>query len=138
MVHEPSYVDWYGFDLTNPRKIEKLIKKLEQIIRKCPEYKIWADYCRRGHYICPKCNTSKEIDPLEVHHAPKTLFEIVFDVVQKHIDDDSILKLKPIDIINEVLCLHLDNKVSYEILCSSCHERFHNEEKLKRKTKVAR
>ena len=133
-----SVYDWWGFDLSKPSSLKKLIKTLEQLIRKSPEYKIWANKCRSNYDFCPKCGVEKYIDPLEVHHSTKTLYEIVEETIDKHIENNEehfIKNISPIDIVKEILLLHLEDKVDYEILCSSCHERLHNERKLKQKNK---
>jgi len=130
-----SYFNWYGYDLTNPKKLKKLINKLERLIRLAPEYTTWANICRAGIYQCPRCNTPSELMPLEVHHTPKTLFEIVEEILNKYIEDDTILDKKPYDIVKEVLDLHLNNNVGYEVICKACHEMIHNENKRKKKIK---
>jgi predicted nucleic-acid-binding Zn-ribbon protein len=136
LVTDLTYYNWFGYDLTNPRKLDRLIKKLERIIRISPEYKIWADICRAGKYKCPKCGINSELMPLEVHHTPKTLYDIVEEVLNKHMENDDILELYPSDIVKEVLLLHLENKVSYEVLCKSCHEIEHNKRKIQDSTKI--
>ena len=128
---------WFGYDLANPKDLTKLIKKIEKLVRESPEYKFWVKKCRAGYTTCPLCKTHSEIDPPEVHHEPLTLYEIVEDVLNKHIDVD-IENLLPIDIVKEVIQLHLNNKVGYKVICSSCHERIHNLRRLDEKLKVVR
>ena len=137
-MKEMSIYNWWGFDLSKPSHLKKLIKKIERIVRISPEYKIWADSCRSGYSNCPKCNISSQIDPLEVHHSTKTLYELIEDLIDDYLKKDEeyfVKNISPIDIVKEILIMHLENKVDYEVLCSSCHERLHNERKIKEKIK---
>jgi len=136
--YKPTLFNWYGYDLSKSSSLKKLIKKLERLIRNSPEYKIWADECRKDYDRCPRCNTPSEIDPLEVHHTPETLFDIVENKITALLkeDEEKFIKFyKPIDIVKIILDMHLNNEVSYEVLCSSCHKREHNERKIKKETK---
>jgi hypothetical protein len=117
---------WYQYDLSNEKQFIKCIKALEFIIRKSLSYAIWQ---KRSKYLidkCPACGETFEYVPPESHHHPLTLFDIVENTLQKHIDLNDLSEYKDFDICEEVMDLHFQKKIDYIVICKHCHEKYHN------------
>ena len=117
---------WYKYDLSNERQFIKCIKQLEFMIRKSLSYDSWQKRSKYSVDTCPACNETFEYTKPESHHHPQTLFDIVENVLQKHIDLNDLDDYTDFDICQEVMDLHFQKKVSYIVLCKHCHEKYHN------------
>ena len=118
--------DYFGYDLTKPKQIEKLTRKTSNLIRKFPEYDTWAKIKRRGYTHCPICGKPPENAKPEVHHEPLTLFEIVFNYITELIDKNEILNYSPTEIARHILDQHLNDKIDSITICELCHKEIHN------------
>jgi len=122
--------DYYGYDLTKTKQIQKLARFVANTSRKFPEYKVWAKIKKQGYTKCPKCGKEPEIAPPEVHHEPETLFEICYNFIEELIRNNEILNYTPIELVKEILYKHLNDQVSSITICKFCHEEIHNLRKL--------
>jgi len=128
-----SIMDYFGYDLTKERHISRLTKKISSIVRKAPEYEIWASKKRRGYTRCPLCNRTPDAAKPEVHHEPLTLYEIIYNRIIELIENEEILNYSPTEIAYDILAKHLDDKVDSITICELCHKEIHNLRKVEGK-----
>lgn len=119
---------WYNYDLTEPREITKCIKQLERICRDSLEYDDWQRKCKyTDSTICPVCddNYYDNNSKCESHHHPKTLYNIVENILDDHLEKNDLDDKTGLQIVQEIMDLHLFNKVQYINLCQHCHKKYH-------------
>jgi hypothetical protein len=119
---------WYNYDLTEPRDTVKCIKQLERVCRDSLEYDDWQKKCKyKDALICPICNDDyyENNSKCESHHHPKTLFDIVEEVLEDHLEKNDLDEMTGLSIVQEIMDLHLFKKVSYINLCQHCHKKYH-------------
>jgi hypothetical protein len=126
-------MDYFGYDLTKERHISRLTKKISSIVRKAPEYEIWASKKRRGYTRCPLRNRTPDAAKPEVHHEPLTLYEIIYNRIIELIENEEILNYSPTEIAYDILAKHLDDKVDSITICELCHKEIHNLRKVEGK-----
>jgi hypothetical protein len=119
-------IDYYGYDLSKAKDVEKLARFIANVCRKFPEYKIWARIKKRGYERCPLCGKPPEAAKPEVHHEPKTMYEIVYNYIEKLIRDNKILNYTPVEIARDILFQHLNDEVECVTICELCHKEIHN------------
>jgi transcription elongation factor Elf1 len=90
-------------------------------------YDSWQKRTKYPVSSCPICGDSFEFVNPETHHHPKTLFTVVEDILQKHIDLNDIDNYTDFDICQEIMDAHFQKKVNYIVLCKHCHEKYHND-----------
>lgn len=117
---------FYKYDLSNERQFINCIKKLEFMCRKSFSYDSWQKRTKYPISQCPTCGESFEYVKPETHHFPRTLFEIVEGVLQKHIDLNDLNDFTDFEICDEIMHAHFDKKVEYIVLCKQCHEKYHD------------
>jgi hypothetical protein len=117
---------WYKYDLSNEKQFVLCIKKLEFMVRKSFSYDKWQKRTKYPVSQCPICSDSFEFVKPETHHHPKTLFDIVEGVLQKHIDLNDIDDFTDFQICEEIMELHFAKKIGYIVLCKHCHEKYHD------------
>ena len=61
----------------------------------------------------------------ESHHYPETLFDVVDNILQEHIQNNDLDEFDEFDISQEVMSKHKMNQVNFIVLCKQCHERYH-------------
>jgi len=127
------YSDAYPFRLSlkiknfeNEAEYKKFIKNCENLVRKCPEYKLWRNYIVDVLQVnnCMITKESMEQVTVEIHHHMPGLYTLVSAVVNKKMDVNE--EFCSFDIAHEVIQLHFQNKVGYVALLKSMHEKFHN------------
>lgn len=119
---------WYNYDLTDPRDTVKCIKQIEKVCRDSLEYDDWQKKCKyKDATECPICgdNYYENNSKCESHHHPKTLFDIVEEVLEDHLEKNDLDEITGIALVQEVMDLHLFKKVSYINLCQHCHKKYH-------------
>lgn len=117
---------WYRYDLSNERQFIQCIKKLEFIVRKSLSYDSWQKRTKYAIDTCPICGESFEYVKPESHHHPRTLFEIVEGVLQKHIDLNDLNDYTDFEICDEIMQAHFKKQVDYIVLCEHCHKKYHD------------
>ena len=117
---------WYKYDLSNERQFITCIKKLEYMVRKSLSYDSWAKRSKYAVSLCPTCGESFEYVKPETHHHPRTLFDIVEGVLEKHIDINDLNDFTDFDIVQEIMDAHFQKKVGYIVLCKHCHDKYHD------------
>jgi hypothetical protein len=102
------------------------IRNVEKLIRSSLEYKLWVSYITStlGHTKC--CLTDEKLSEcqLDVHHHPLDLFLIVKMIINDFIEKNT--EFTTYDICEQVMELHYQNKVSYMVLLSDLHYKYHN------------
>lgn len=124
----------YKVSVATDAEKERLIKRIERIVRGSGEYRDYISFLRQniGMDACAFFNnvtkqTNRKIK-IEVHHAPLTLFDIVKIVVEKYIQTGE--QLDDLLIAEEVVRIHYNNQVGLIPLSKTLHEVVHNSEKL--------
>lgn len=116
------------------REVDRLVKKVERIVRKSGEYRDCIAFLRQNVNMNACAffnNVSKETNKklrIEVHHEPLTLYDIVYITVKKWMDMGE--PLNDLLLAEEVTELHYDNKVGLIPLSKTIHEVVHNSDKL--------
>ena len=133
-------VIYFGIDLQNEKEFTFFIKKTEFLCRKSQEYDVWQrrtkmlaanqnrDTSKDDSCNCPICGISYQYAPSESHHHPVTLFNICINTFQEWIYDNQLKEKNPLDLVQEVMNIHLCNEVEHVVLCKHCHEKYHNGE----------
>jgi len=121
---------WYGYNIADANNISKLVKHLERICRASLEYDLWAKDTKENDpnaIKCPICddNYYEKCSKCETHHHPKTLYNIVDEIIYKYIDNNSLDTKRGLDIVREVMDLHTHRRVSFINLCVHCHKKYH-------------
>lgn len=111
------------------QKNDKLIKRIERIVRQSIEYKDLRNYLR-DEMDFNRCLLLSNIDydmaSIELHHSVFTLYDVVDIVTQKH---ETIYKhINVFDIANEVMKIHYEGLVPLTPLTETVHQLVHNDE----------
>lgn len=124
----------YAVKLDTDRDTDKLIKRVERIVRSSMEYRDIMAYLRK-FVDFDKCaffnNVSKEDNTkirIEIHHEPLTLYDIVHIVLNKWIVEGMIID--DLYIAEEVMELHYANLVGLIPLSKTIHQIVHNSNKI--------
>lgn len=120
---------WYNYDLTDGRELVKCIKQLERVCRASLEYDEWQRKCKyKDAKICPVCDDDYYENNLkcESHHHPKTLYDIVDDVLDDHLEKNDLDEMTGFKIVEEIMDKHMLDQVSYINLCQHCHKKYHD------------
>lgn len=120
---------WYNYNLSVMKDVIKCVKHIERICRLTLEYDMWQMRCKyKDNQYCPICeeNYYEKNLKIESHHHPKTLFDIVQEVIIENLESNLIDEKSGIDLVQEVMDLHFFDKVSYINLCVHCHKKYHD------------
>jgi len=117
--------NYYGYDLAKEKSKVSLVRRICTIVRRAPEYDVWAKAKKVGYEKCPICGRDYLSARPEVHHDP-TLFEVVYNYIETLIESEEILSKSPIEIAKDILEDHLNDKVSCVTICELCHKEIHN------------
>ena len=127
----------YFVNISKDKDKHKYIKRIESIVRGSMEYKDYIHFLK-NHMGLDSCiffqnvtnggeNNKKRIS-IEIHHEPFTLYDIVNVVLTKYQDEG--LPLNYLNIADEVMKLHYENKVGLVPLSKTAHEIVHDSTKL--------
>jgi len=120
---------WYNYDLANAKENIKCIKQLEKICRDSLEYDEWQRRCKYADAkICPICNDDyyENNSKCETHHHPKTLFDIVENILDNHLEKNDLDDQTGFNVVTEIMDKHMLGQVQYINLCQHCHKKYHN------------
>ncbi len=120
---------WYNYDLSNARESVKCIKQLEKICRDSLEYDEWQRRCKYADAkICPICNDDyyENNSKCETHHHPKTLFDIVENILDNHLEKNDLDEQTGFNVVTEIMDKHMLGQVQYINICQHCHKKYHN------------
>jgi len=118
--------EWLGQDLSSEKIYTFVIKKIEFLVRKSFRYDMWQKRSKVGAKDCPICKENFYYLKPESHHYPRTLFDIVDNILQHHIAENDIDECTEFEICDEVMNEHFQNKVDFVVLCKQCHEKYHD------------
>lgn len=123
---EFGYLEFRITDFEVEKEHNKFVKAVESLIRRSPEYKLWVNYIKdtQSYNYCFFTNEIGEEVTIDIHHHPFTLYDLVVMAV-----DDKISKEIPfasVDIMEEILKLHYEDKVGYIPMIRTLHEKYHN------------
>lgn len=130
----PQKMEYYVSVQTDKER-KKFIDRVERIIRSSLEYKDYIGFLKENVGL-DSCiffqNVSqgkkKSHISLEMHHEPLTLYDYVDIVLSKYQYEG--LPINDLDIADEVMKIHYENKVGLVPLSKTAHEMVHNSEKL--------
>lgn len=127
-VSEPVQI-FYAIDKENEKERKKVIKTIEGIVRRSPEYSAFIGYLKNNLDLT-KCTFHPDVDikelkktKLEFHHYPFTLYDITDTVLNKYLDDHT--DVNPFEVAEEVMRLHYELKVGLVPLSKTMHELAH-------------
>lgn len=105
---------------------DKFIKKCVGIARSLPEYKEWVKYVKDmlGYRTCSLTGENGDEVTVEIHHHPLTMFDITSIIIDTYLKNNK--KFTSMNILNDVMTLHYNNKVGFIPLCTTYHEKYHN------------
>lgn len=105
---------------------DKLIKRIERVVRGSIEYKEYIQYLK-DELDLNYCSYFQSIDwndvTIDMHHSLFTLYDIVSIVINKQLINNSNVTVW--DIAEEVMLLHYDNKVALTPLSRTVHDLVH-------------
>lgn len=126
-------LDYGSYTLEMPRsefegekEKNQFIKKCVQMSRQTPEYREWVKYVKDmlGYKTCSLTGENGDEVTVEIHHHPLTIFDITNIIVSTYVKNNK--KFTSMNIMNDVMTLHYNNKVGFIPLCTTYHEKYHN------------
>jgi len=121
---------WYNYDVSIKKDYITLINHLQKICRSTLEYDYWQRAAKANDNIeCPICKENYYDNNLkcESHHYPQKLSTIIDDIITEHIENQTLDNKTGLDIVKQVMDLHIENKINYINLCEFCHKKFHQQ-----------
>lgn len=118
---------------TDEKEKVKFIKQIEKIVRQSYEYSAYIGMLKTV-LNCTKCTFLPNIDineiriPIEFHHYPFTLYDLVAIEVQAEIDRDN-TQINQFEIANKIIKLHFQNLVGLVPMSQTVHELCHDGKK---------
>jgi len=108
------------------KEYERFVRNIVSQVRRTYEYQMWVKYVKDtlGHNICALSGEVSKDVTIEIHHHPLTLFDICESVVNTHTIRGE--QYCSADITVEVLECHYKNIIGYIPLCTTLHEKYHN------------
>lgn len=120
-------------EFDNDKALMKYIKSVERLIRSSYEYRNYIGYLKQEQNLT-NCKFLDKIDideikgvPLEFHHYPFNLYEIVETVLKKQTDFYT-HSVNTFEVCNEVMRLHYENLIGLVPLSETVHELAHSGE----------
>jgi hypothetical protein len=120
-------VRFYPQAVMDDVKWTKFVKFAERLVRSCVEQKDYVQYLRDELRLDRDIfmgGVSVKDASIEIHHAPLTLFDIVF-AVARNVARTGNLPFSTFSVANEVVRLHYAGKVGVVPLCKTVHELVH-------------
>lgn len=120
--------------LLDEKELDKFIKKIEKMVRSSYEYKLYI-YTLKTVLNYTTCTFIPKIDineikgvPIEFHHYPFTLYDLVSIEVNSLIEKE-VTELNPFEITDKIIKLHFQNLVGLVPLLETVHELVHDGKK---------
>jgi hypothetical protein len=109
----------------------QFIKSVERLVRGNDDYKLYLEFIRENErlnhcVIYPNITSDKAC--IELHHCISTLFDICCTVTRKLIHDGK--NVSTFIVADEVIYLHMHNKIALVPVSVSVHEIIHKEQLL--------
>lgn len=126
-----SEVEKADMRIEYPYNREKLIDRLERMVRNSPEYrdliKFLKEELRLDHCLLFS-NVSADIASIELHHAAMTLYDITDTVLRKHETLYGEDNINVFEIANEICRIHYEGRVLLVPITHVVHKLLHNGE----------
>ena len=130
MMFKDVPLDQYEVDMTTDKKKTRFIKSIEQLARQSMEYTDYIGYLRRfcdmaACKFFPNINQDgdgKKVR-IEIHHAPLTLYDITYIILEKWLADGK--TPNAMLIAKEVMRYHYKDQVGLIPLSKTLHELQH-------------
>lgn len=132
----PSSMEYYT-NISTDKDRHKFVNRVERIVRSSLEYRdyiqflkehVGLDSCIFFQNVTNGVGARKSRVSVEMHHEPFTLYDIVNVIVSKYKDEG--LPINDLNIADEVMALHYENKVGLVPLSKTAHQIVHNSTKL--------
>lgn len=120
--------DRFGIDISEEKGKVNLVNYVEKLVRSSFEYKEMIKFLRekidmnRCSYFKGVNNHLKGVT-IEIHHAPFTLYDISYIVIDYFLEND--MELNPFSIAEYVMFLHYCGMVGLFPVCKTVHELIH-------------
>lgn len=132
----PPSMEYYA-NITTDRDRHKFVNRVEKIVRSSLEYRDYIQFLKE-HVGLDACiffqnvtnggTNKKSRISIEMHHEPFTLYDIVNTVLTKFQEEGK--AINDLNIADEVMALHYENKVGLVPLSKTAHQIVHNSTKL--------
>lgn len=133
-MNTPQKMEYY-VSIQTDKERNKYIDRIEKIIRSSMEYKDYIAFLKENVgldsciFFQNVSNAQKRSRiSVEMHHEPFTLYDYVDVVLSKYQDEG--LPINDLDIADEVMKLHYENKVGLVPVSKTAHQMVHNSDKL--------
>lgn len=125
----------YHVSINNDKEKHKYISRIERLVRSSLEYRDYINFLKENVGL-DSCIFFQHVGggnkrsrvSVEMHHEPFTLYDIVKAVLDKYQEEG--LPLNDLNIADEVMKLHYENKVGLVPLSKTAHQIIHNSTKL--------
>lgn len=132
----PPSMEYYN-NLTTDRDRHKFVNRVERVVRSSLEYRDYIQFLKE-HVGLDSCIFFQNISndginkksriSIEIHHEPFTLYDIVNTVLTKYQEEG--LPINDLNIADDVMLLHYENKVGLVPVSKTAHQIIHNSTKL--------
>ena len=132
----PPSMEYYN-NITTDRDIHKFVNRVERVVRSSLEYRDYIQFLKE-HVGLDSCIFFQNISndginkksriSIEIHHEPFTLYDIVNTVLTKYQEEG--LPINDLNIADDVMLLHYENKVGLVPVSKTAHQIIHNSTKL--------
>jgi hypothetical protein len=110
----------------DPKLFVKFIKKVEKMVRSNVDYKLYLDYLREERGL-NKCvifhNVTSQRAEIQLHHVLSNLYTICVTVCNRLLSTNK--KVSTFILSDEVIRLHLEDKIALVPLSTTVHELVH-------------
>ena len=113
-------------EFVDSKETRKFIKSVESVVRGIPEYKEWTSYIKDtlGHYYCALTGELSSQVKVDIHHHPVSLYSISKAAIFKQMESQR--EFYTLDIAQDVINMHYENRIGYVPIVRTLHEKFHN------------
>ena len=130
----PPSMEYYT-NISTDRDRHKFVNRVERIVRSSLEYRDYIQFLKENVGL-DSCVFFQNVTSgnkrgrisIEMHHEPFTLYDIVNTVITKYQDEG--IPINDLNIADEVMMLHYENKVGLVPLSKTAHQIVHNSTKL--------
>ena len=126
-----EYIKSLKYSIEHPYNRDKLIKRIEKIVRQSYEYKDLILFLREEMNL-DRCLILSNIDihtaRIELHHDPLRLYDVVDTVLRKHETLLGAENINVFDIADEVMEIHYKEMIPLVPVTTTVHELIHADE----------
>lgn len=125
-----SEVEKADMSIEVPYNRDKLIKRIEKMVRQSYEYRDLINFLKEEmnlDHCLLLTNVTFDIASIHFHHDPLRLYDIVDTVLRKHETLYGENKINVFDIANEVMRCHYEGRIPLCPVTATVHQLIHNE-----------